>query len=55
MRDSYSVESPFDVDERSWNVVRLAESSDMAEVNWESQLLPNLEGEFGITSEPQPF
>ena len=54
MRDSYSVESPFEVDERSSSVVRLPESSDMADVYSGSQLLPKLAGGVGITSEPQP-
>ena len=40
MRDSFSVESPFKVDERITNVVGLPESNDMADVNSESQLLP---------------
>ena len=55
MRDSYSVESPFEVDERCSNVVRLPESNDrMPQINSGSQLLPKLEGGVGITSEPQP-
>ena len=54
MRDSYSVVSPLEVDERSSNVGRLPESSDMADVNSGSQLLPKLEGGVGIASEPQP-
>ena len=33
MRDSYSVQSPLEVDERCSNVVKLPESSDMADVN----------------------
>ena len=45
MRDSYSIESPLEVDERSSNVVRLPESSDMADVNWGRQLLPELKVE----------
>ena len=54
MRDSYSVQSPLEVDERCSNVVKLMESSDMADVNSGSQLLPKLEGGVGIASEPQP-
>ena len=54
MRDSYSVQSPLEVDERCSNVVKLPESSDMADVNSGCQLLPKLEGGGGIASEPQP-
>ena len=55
MRDSYSVESPLEVDERCSNVVRLPESNNrMPQINSGSQLLPKLEGGVGITSEPQP-
>ena len=54
MRDSYSVESPLEVDERISNVVRLPESSDMADVNSGRHLLPKLEGGVGIASESQP-
>ena len=54
MRDSFSVESPFKVDERITNVVGLPESNDMADVNSGSQLLPKLEGGVRIASESQP-
>ena len=54
MRDSYRVESPLEVDERSSSDVRLPESSDMADVKSGSRLLPKLEGGVSITSEPQP-
>ena len=55
MRDSYSVESPIEVNERCSNVVRLPESNDkMPQINLGSRLLPRLEGGVGITSEPQP-
>ena len=48
MRDSYSAESPLEVDERSSNVVGLLELSDMADFNSGSQLLPKIEGGVGI-------
>ena len=53
MRDSYCVVSPLEVEERSSNVGRLPESSDMADVNSGRQLLPKLDGGVGIASEPQ--
>ena len=55
MRDSYSVESPLEVDVQCSNVVSLPESNDsMLQINSGSQLLPKLEGGVGVTSEPQP-
>ena len=54
MRDSYSVESFLEVDERSFNVVWLWQSDIIPYLDHGSKLLPKLEGEVGINSEPQP-